>query len=181
MSITDPIFHNETKARQHLESLRWPDGPYCPRCGEAENVKRLGGKAGEKGQVMCNACRKKFTVTVGTLFERSHIPLHKWVLAFHLITASKKDMSTYQLHRTLNITYRSASFMTHRIREAMKDDNAPPLGSNGVKVEADETCWGGRHADADYRFISGCGCQHCGKQHLHFYCRLLNLSSRSVR
>ena len=156
MNITDPIFHDELKARQHLEALRWPDGPYCPRCGDIKNVKRLGGKAGEKGQVMCNSCRKKFTVTVGTLFERSHIPLHKWVLGFHLMTASKKGMSAHQLHRMLEITYKSAWFMAHRIREAMKDDGTP-LGGKGKIVEADETYWGGQRTDADYKFISGRG------------------------
>ena len=137
--LTNPIFHDDAKAREHLEALRWPDGPYWPRCGETEKVKRLGGKAGQKGQVMCNACRKKFTVTVGTLFEGSHIPLHKWVLAFHLMAASKKGMSAHQLHRMLGITYKTAWFMAHRIREAMRSTDSTPFGGDGGIVEVDET------------------------------------------
>ena len=155
--LTNPIFQDEAKAREHLEALRWPDGPYCPRCGDIENVKRLGGKAGQKGQVMCNSCRKKFTVTIGTLFERSHIPLHKWVLAFHLMAASKKGMSAHQLHRMLGITYKSAWFMAHRIREAMRDDNPKPMGGSGQQVEVDETYIGSAPKDEDYTFVSGRG------------------------
>jgi transposase-like protein len=100
--ITDPIFHDEIKAREHLESLRWPDGPWCAHCGSL-NVKRLEGKSYTPGALYCRDCRKKFTVAIGTLFERSHIPLHKWVLAFHLMAASKKGMSAHQLHRMLDV------------------------------------------------------------------------------
>lgn len=135
----DPIYQDETKAREHLEALRWPDGAYCPRCGGFEVVK-LGGKAGEMGQYNCRDCRKKFTVTVGTVFERSHIPLTTWLMGFHLMTSSKKGMSAHQLHRMLGITYKTAWFMAHRIREAMRVDTpTPPFGSDGGMVEADET------------------------------------------
>ncbi len=138
MNISNPIFHDEVKARKHLETLRWAKGPFCPHCG-GKKVTRLKGKAGEKGQLICNPCRKKFTVTVGTLFERSHIPLHKWILAFHLMAASKKGVSSHQLHRMLGITYKSAWFMSHRIREAMREPFPPPIGGEGKTVEVDET------------------------------------------
>jgi transposase-like protein len=136
------IFQDETKAREHLESLRWPDGAYCPRCGGFEVVK-LGGKAADLGQYNCRDCRKKFTVTVGTVFERSHIPLTKWLFGFHLMAASKKGVSAHQLHRMLGITYKSAWFMAHRIREAMRPDGEQePMGGKGKVVEADETYQG---------------------------------------
>ncbi|MCH7806460.1 MAG: IS1595 family transposase [Proteobacteria bacterium] len=138
MNITNPIFHDEIKARKHLETLRWADGPFCPRCGGTK-VTRLKGKAEKLGQLICNPCRKKFTVTVGTLFERSHIPLHKWIFAFHLMAASKKGISAHQLHRMLGITYKSAWFMAHRIREAMREVSPSPLGGEGKTVEVDET------------------------------------------
>ncbi|WP_422003174.1 IS1595 family transposase [Reyranella sp.] len=139
--MTDPIYSDETAARKHLEKIRWQDGAYCPHCGDLTNVKALGGKAAEKGLWHCGSCRKKFTVTVGTVFERSHIPLTKWLAAFHLMCSSKKGISAHQVHRTLNITYKSAWFMCHRIREAMKAGGVvpPPLGGKGKHVEADET------------------------------------------
>lgn len=137
------IFQDETKAREHLEALRWPDGAYCPRCGGFEVVK-LGGKAADLGQYNCRDCRKKFTVTVGTVFERSHIPLTKWMLGFHLMASSKKGMSAHQLHRLLGVTYKTAWFMAHRIREAMRpaEGSQGPLGGEGKTVEADETYHG---------------------------------------
>jgi len=138
-NISNPIFHDETKAREYLESVRWPDGPYCPHCGETENVKRLKGKSHRPGLHQCNSCRGAFSVTVGTLYERSKVPLHKWLLATHLLCASKKGMSSHQLHRMLGVTYKTAWFMTHRIREAMREDSPGPLGGEGKKVEADET------------------------------------------
>ncbi|MBT3532627.1 MAG: IS1595 family transposase [Rhodospirillaceae bacterium] len=138
--LTNPIFQNVDKARAHLESVRWPDGPYCPHCGEAEAITKLKGKSTRPGVYKCRSCRKPFSVTVGTVFERSKIPLHKWVLATHLLTASKKGMSAHQLHRMLGITYKTAWFMCHRIREAMKDGNGTgPLGGKGKVIEADET------------------------------------------
>jgi transposase-like protein len=143
-NLTDPIFHNEDAARAHLEGIRWPDGPICPHCGNSDNdrIKRLEGKSHRPGLYQCNECREHFTVTVGGVMERSHIPLHKWVLAFHLMNASKKGVSAHQLHRMLGITYKSAWFMAHRVREAMSGKNAAPMGGNGQQVQADETYYG---------------------------------------
>jgi transposase-like protein len=142
--LTDAIFHDENKAREHLEALRWPDGPVCPHCGnvDGETIKRLEGKSHRPGLFQCNACREHFTVTVGGIMERSHIPLHKWVLAFHLMNASKKGMSAHQMHRMLGITYKSAWFMCHRIRESMKDVYKGPMSGDGGTIEADETYYG---------------------------------------
>jgi transposase-like protein len=141
--LTNPIFTDEDEARKHLENLRWPNGPVCPHCGETEKVKKLMGKSHRSGLHQCNACRQHFTVTVGTLFEDSHIKLHKWLLAFHLMASSKKGISAHQLSRMLGITYKSAWFMGHRIREAMKNDYAHALGGQGP-VEADETFVGNK-------------------------------------
>jgi transposase-like protein len=113
--LTNPIFTNETKAREYLEQTRWPEGPVCPHCGQLDSVRELGGKEAGKGWFHCNECRERFTVRVGTLYERSHIPLHKWLLATHLMVASKKGMSAHQLHRMLGITYKSAWFMARDV------------------------------------------------------------------
>ena len=137
--LNNPIFKSEDKARQHLERLRWPDGPVCPHCGAMERMAKIESKSTRPGLYYCNHCTKQFTVTVGTVFERSHVPLNKWVLAFHLVCASKKGMSSHQLHRMLGVTYKTAWFMTHRIREAMKPGGTGLLGSGGGTVEADET------------------------------------------
>ncbi len=142
--MTNPIFHDEAKARAHLEALQWADGRYCPHCGEAERTSPVKGKSHRPGLYYCLSCKSQFTVTVGTLLERSKIPLHKWVLAFHLLSASKKGMSAHQLHRMLGITYKSAWFMAHRIREAMRDDDPTPMGGPGSKIEIDETYIGGK-------------------------------------
>ena len=142
--MTNPIFHDEAKARAHLEALQWAEGRYCPHCGEAERTSPVKGKSHRPGLYYCLSCKKQFTVTVGTLLERSKIPLHKWVLAFHLLSASKKGMSAHQLHRMLGITYKSAWFMAHRIREAMRDDDPTPMGGPGSKIEIDETYIGGK-------------------------------------
>lgn len=141
-NLTDSIFHDEAKAREHLESLRWPDGAVCPFCGDMHKVKPLGGKSMGDGWYHCGSCRQKFTVRVGTVYERSKVPLHKWLLATQLMASSKKGISAHQLHRTLGVTYKTAWFMAHRIREAMRDDNPPPMGGNGQPVEADETYFG---------------------------------------
>lgn len=147
-NLTDPIFNNEDKARAHLEAIRWADGVYCPHCGntDAETIRRLEGKSTRPGLFQCNECRQHFTVTVGTVMERSKIPLAKWVLGFHLYAASKKGMSANQLGRMLGVTYKTAWFMAHRIREAMKEDvkSAGPIGGEGKTVEADETYIGKR-------------------------------------
>lgn len=140
MNLTAPIFNDETAARKHLEAIRWPNGPVCPYCGVLEQSKPLGGKSMGDGWYHCGACRKKFTVRVGSIYERSHIPLHKWVLATHLMAASKKGVSAHQLHRMLGITYKSAWFMAMRIREAMKpSETGGKMGGPGKIVEADET------------------------------------------
>ncbi len=144
-NLQNPIYIDEDKAREHLESLRWPDGVICPHCGVVGNAARLQGKSTRPGVYKCRDCSKPFTVTVGTLFERSHIPLSKWLLAVHLLSASKKGMSSHQLHRMLGVTYKTAWFMSHRIRESMAPgDNLPPLGGEGKIVEADETFVGGK-------------------------------------
>lgn len=143
-NITAPHFHDETKAREHLEAIRWPEGPTCPHCGSF-NATRLEGKKHRAGLVQCNDCREQFTVTVGTVFERSKVPLHKWLLCNHLLCASKKGMSAKQIERMLGVTYKTAWFMCHRIREAMKTDGTDgPLGGADAVVEADETYVGGK-------------------------------------
>jgi len=132
-----PHFRDDEAARKFLEGILWPDGPVCPHCGvigHAYETKRAGVyRCAEK------ECRKDFTVTMKTVMERSHIALHKWLMAFHLVTSSKKGISAHQLHRTLGITYRSAWFMEHRIREAMRAGGLSPMGGSGGTVEADET------------------------------------------
>jgi transposase-like protein len=142
--LTDSIFHDEDRAREHMERLRWPEGAYCPHCGNSDQktIKRLEGKSHRPGLYQCNHCREHFTVTVGTIMERSHIPLHKWVLAFHLMNSSKKGMSAHQMHRMLGITYKSAWFMCHRIREAMVSKSKAPMGGSGQQVQVDETYYG---------------------------------------
>lgn len=137
--LTAPIYTDEAAARAHLEELRWPHGPVCPHCGVVDQATRLAGEAHRPGLLECRACRRQFSVTVGTVFERSHVPLHKWVLATHLLSASKKGMSAHQLHRMLGVTYKTAWFMAHRIREAMTDPNPGPIGGEGKVIEADET------------------------------------------
>lgn len=117
--LSAPRFTNDDAARAHLEAIRWPKGPVCPHCGGVERNSRLTGKSHRPGLLFCGDCRKQFSVTVGTVFERSKIPLHKWVLATHLLCSSKKGISSHQIHRTLGVTYKTAWFMTHRIREAM--------------------------------------------------------------
>ena len=143
LDILNPVFTDEDKARQHLERLTWPNGPVCPHCGECENLKRLEGKSHRKGLIQCNSCLGNFTVTVGTVFERSKVPLNKWLLATFLLSSSKKGMSAHQIHRMLGVTYKTAWFMMHRIREAMKDDGSP-LGGPGKVVESDEAFIGGK-------------------------------------
>lgn len=142
--LTNPIFTDETAARVYLEAQRWPDQVSCPHCGGLEKIGKMQGKSTRPGLWWCGDCRKPFSVTVGTVYERSHIPLHKWLLATHLLCSSKKGMSAHQLHRLLGITYKSAWFMCHRIREAMKADGNEPMGGEGKTVEIDETYQGQR-------------------------------------
>src|SRR3984893_7062863 len=145
LDITNKIYNDEDAARAHLEEQLWPDGPVCPHC-QSKNVTPLHGKAHRKGLYQCNEndCREQFSVTVGTVFERSKIPLHKWVLASHLMGASKKGISSKQVERMLGVTYKTAWFMTMRLREAMTDPAAGPLGGRGKVVVSDETFVGGK-------------------------------------
>jgi transposase-like protein len=146
--LVNPIFQDETKAREWLEARIWPDGPFCPHCGESANVTRMQGKAHRPGAFQCNSCREQFTVTVGTVAERSKIPLNKWVFAIYLISASKKGMSAHQLHRMLGVSYKSTWFMAHRIREAMREGKLPGgLGGQNKVVEIDETYVGGKEGN----------------------------------
>jgi transposase-like protein len=142
-AFTEDRFNNDDAARAYLEGLRWPSGPICPHCGVINHAYAIK----PAGTFRCAeaVCRKNFTVTMNSPMERSHIALHKWVLGFHLMCSSKKGVSSHQLHRTLGITYRSAWFMAHRIRECMRNGglaSAPPLGGKGKIVEADETYYG---------------------------------------
>ncbi len=139
--LSDPAYHDEDAARAYIESVRWADGRFCPHCGSVDGTKPLGGPSMGPGWYYCAACKDKFTIRNGSVFERSHIPLHKWLLAIRLMTSSKKGVSAHQLHRTLGVTYKSAWFLGHRIREAMKDDGAP-LGGEGKTLEVDETFHG---------------------------------------
>jgi transposase-like protein len=141
-ALNAPHFHDDDAAREYLESVRWPDGPVCPHCGVIGQHYQLEGKAHRKGLYKCcePKCRKQFSVTVGTVFERSHIPLSKWLAAAYLLCSSKKGMSAHQLHRTLGVTYKTAWFLAHRIRFAMADfGKTGPMGTGGGVVEADET------------------------------------------
>jgi transposase-like protein len=150
--MTNPAFTDEDEARKFLEGSRWPDDTVCPHCGQQETVNPLGGKSMGPGWYFCSDCRQKFTVRVGTLYERSHIPLHKWLMATHLVVSSKNGISAMQLGRMLGITYKSAWFMCHRIREAMKPAKfAGPLGGPRKIVEADETFIGGKATNRAYK------------------------------
>jgi transposase-like protein len=140
LNLTNPIFSDADKAREHLESIRWPRGAYCPHCGEAKEVKRLEGESHRPGLHKCYSCNGHFTVTVGTVFEDSKVPLNKWILAAHLMASSKKGYSAHQLHRTIKVSYKTAWFMMHRLREAMKKTGfVVPMGGGGSTVEVDET------------------------------------------
>lgn len=150
-NLNDPIYHDDDAARAHLESLLWPDGPVCPRCGVmGDRITKLMGKSTRPGVYKCKDCRKPFSVTVGTVMERSKIPLHKWVLAAHLMMSSKKGMSAHQLHRLLGTNYETAWFLFHRLREAASDPTPGPLGGENKVVEADETYIGGKAKNKTY-------------------------------
>src|SRR5277367_1195938 len=149
--LSYPAFTDEDKAREVIEASRWPNGVTCPHCGLSEFVKILGGKSMGPGWYHCAQCREKFTVRTGTLYERSHIPLHKWLLATHLLTSSKKGISAHQLFRMLGFgSYRTAWFMAHRIREGMRSGPLAPMGGAGSIVEIDET-FIGRKEGAEVR------------------------------
>jgi transposase-like protein len=140
--FNQPHFQDADEARAYLERQVWPQGPVCPHCGSCAKPYALQGKSNRPGLYKCADCREPFTVTVGSIFERSKIPLHKWLLAVYLLCSSKKGMSSHQLHRTLGVTYKTAWFMTHRIREAMNQPHFQKFGYGGAPVEVDETYWG---------------------------------------
>lgn len=161
-----PRFNDDDAAREHLESILWPNGPVCPHCGGTERNTRLNGKAHRPGLLYCADCKSQFTVTVGTVFERSKVPLHKWVFATHLMCASKKGVSSKQLERMLGVTYKTAWFMSHRIREAMNIEPAGQMGGNGAPVEVDETFWGNK------------GKQQPGARSFHHQMKIVSLVER---
>lgn len=135
--LSKPYFHDEAEAFAYLEKVLWPQGPTCPHCGAVDRITVVNG--GRMGLKRCGHCKKQFTVKVGTVFEAAHIPLHKMLQAVYLMTSSKKGFSAHQLHRTLGVTYKSAWFLEHRIREAMRSGDLAPFGSDGGAVEVDET------------------------------------------
>jgi transposase-like protein len=154
MNVFNPRYQNEDAAREHLETLHWPNGPFCPHCGSL-SAKRLPPQRGRKtkahpegairkGVVQCNDCRQQYTVTVGTVFESSKVPLHKWLYVNHMLCSAKKGISAHQIGRTIGVSYKTAWFMMHRIREAMKDTHTGPMGGYGETIEADETYVGGK-------------------------------------
>lgn len=149
--LSNPIFHNEDKARDWLEARIWPEGPVCPHCGTIDQATLMTGKSHRAGLYNCNSCRKPFTVTVGTLYERSKIPLNKWLAATHLMMASKKGMSALQVGRMLGFSKKTAWFVCHRIRESLRNTPKSPLGGTGKVVEADESFVGGKAKNRAYR------------------------------
>ncbi|MGB6892590.1 MAG: IS1595 family transposase, partial [Xanthobacteraceae bacterium] len=143
-TFQDPMFHDEDKARKALEAVRWPEGPICAKCGNAnpEKIAKMAGKSHRPGLYYCNECQGQFTVTVGTVFERSKVPLTKWWMAAHMFNSGKNGVSAHEIHRTLGVTYKTAWFMMHRLREAMNELNPAPMGGEGQSVQADETYYG---------------------------------------
>ncbi|HKC03846.1 MAG TPA: IS1595 family transposase [Sphingomicrobium sp.] len=138
-ALSQPHFHDEAKAFAYVEQRVWPEGPHCPHCGGVERIGKMQGKTTRHGLYKCYQCRKPFTVRMGTIFESSHVPLHIWLQAMYLIAGSKKGISSNQLHRTLGVTLKTAWFLSHRIREAMREGDLAPFGQGGGAVEVDET------------------------------------------
>lgn len=169
VELSSPVYSNEEAARKHLEAVRWPDDVICPHCGSTEGARELGGESMGPGWYYCEDCQDKFTVRTGTVYERSHVPLHKWLLAFRLLCSSKKGMSAHQLARTLNVSYKTAWFMGHRIREAMAPakGSAGPLGGEGKFVEADTTYIGGKEKNKHIGKRDGKKIGGVGKQIVH--------------
>jgi transposase-like protein len=145
LDLRSPIYHDDDAARAHLEKLLWPHGPVCPRCGVmGDRIKKMEGKSLRAGVYNCRDCRKPFSVTVGTVMERSHIALSKWVLAAQIMASSKKGFSALQLQRMIGTNYETAWFLFHRLREAIDDPALGPLGGSNKVLEADETYIGGK-------------------------------------
>jgi transposase-like protein len=151
--LSAPHFHNEEAAFAYMEAHLWPDGPVCPHCGnvDAARIGRLQGKSSRPGLRKCYACRKTFTVRIGSIFEDSHFPLHLWLQAIHLICQSKKGISTRQIQRAFNCSMKTAWFLMHRIRACMGDSDPSPLGGAEKVVEGDETFVGGKARNRAYR------------------------------
>jgi len=149
----DPIFQDETAAREALEAVRWPEGPICPHCGNShpDRIAKITTKSARPGLYYCNECKGQFTVTVGTVFERSKIPLTKWWMAAHMMNSGKNGVSAHEIHRNLGVTYKTAWFMMHRLREAMKDLAPTPMGGEGQNIQADETYYGNSKRAKSYR------------------------------
>jgi transposase-like protein len=165
-ALNQPHFQDPEKAREYLERIQWPNGPVCPHCGVIGEHYRLAGEAHRPGLWKCKDCREQFTVTVGTVFERSKIKLNVWMQAVFLLCSSKKGMSAHQLHRTLGVTYKTAWFMGHRIREAFRDAAPTPMGGKGGPVEVDETYYGKAKGGRARRFRDGPKVQGTGGVHL---------------
>jgi transposase-like protein len=161
--LSQPHFHNEVAARERLEMIVWPKGPYCPKCGGFDRITPV--KGARAGLRRCGPCKREFTATVGTIFERSKVPLHKWFQAAHLMASSKKGISAHQMHRTLQVTYKTAWFMEHRLREAMRELHPDmPLGGEGKTVEVDETYIGGKEGNKHRRKRHKAGTGGMGKE-----------------
>jgi transposase-like protein len=147
--LSDKHFHDEAAAYKYVEARVWPEGPVCPHCGGIDRIGPMKGKSTRVGTYKCYQCRKPFTVKIGTIFESSHIPLRHWLQAIFLLSSSKKGISSNQLARTLGCTLKSAWFLSHRVREAMKDISPSPLGGEGKIIESDETYWGPKDVETD--------------------------------
>lgn len=165
-ALNQPHFQDPDKAREYLEKIQWPNGPVCPHCGVIGDHYRLEGKTSRPGLWKCKDCREQFTVTVGTVFERSKIKLNVWLQAVFLLCTSKKGMSSHQLHRVLGVTYKTAWFMSHRIREAFRDATPGLMGGGGGTVEVDETYIGKAKGGRQRRFRDGPKMMGSGGVHL---------------
>lgn len=176
--LSKPYFHDEAAAFQFLESVLWPTGPICPHCGnyDPKRVYELKGKTTRMGLKKCAECRKPFTVTMNTVFQSRHVPLHKMLQAVFLLTSSKKGFSAHQLHRVLGVTYQTAWFLAHRIREAMRTGQLAPFGGNGGAVEVDETFIGRDHTVKPKHDRKG-----RGYNHKHKVLSLVDRETKQVR